>query len=99
MIDNNAEMSARLKALEEKKKALELELARLKEERDLAIRNSPVDLTQKDYFMSYTKKELLEIAKEMNLKIASSWKKSEVAEKITNNVLMSSWLTKKNAVT
>lgn len=46
MIDNNAEMSARLKALEEKKKALELELARLKEERDLAIRNSPVDLKE-----------------------------------------------------
>ena len=47
----------------------------------------PVHLTQKQFFMAYDKKELLRIAKGMNIRVTSAWKKSELAEIVANEVL------------
>ena len=44
--------------------------------------------------MTFSKEELVDLARDMRIRGASTWKKSELAERMSNEVLASSWLGK-----
>ena len=79
--------------IEKRIEVLEQELAKFenlpvqKKRKKPVMPEEPVHLTQKQFFMAYDKKELLKIAKGMNIRVTSAWKKSELAEIAANEVL------------
>ena len=79
--------------IEKRIEVLEQELAKFenlpmqKKQKKPVMPEEPVHLTQKQFFMAYDKKELLRIAKGMNIRVTSAWKKSELAEIAANEVL------------
>ena len=85
-----AERDKKEKQVEE----LKLQLKQLRSQEGLPEQKTPVRLTQKQAFMAFSKEELVDLARDMRIRGASTWKKSELAERMSNEVLAPSWLRK-----
>ena len=85
-----AERDKKEKQVEE----LKLQLKQLRSQGGLPEQKTPVRLTQKQAFMAFSKEELVDLARDMRIRGASTWKKSELAERMSNEVLASSWFGK-----
>ena len=79
---------------EKELKELKQQLKEQRSQRDKPKRRYPVRITQKQIFMTFSKEELVDLARDMRIRGASTWKKSELAERMSNEVLASSWLGK-----
>ena len=86
LINERAEIEKRIEVIEQELAKFE-NLPVQKKRKKPVMPEEPVHLTQKQFFMAYDKKELLRIAKGMNIRVTSAWKKSELAEIAANEVL------------
>ena len=94
LISERAKLISERTELERQIQELKREMDQSESLTDLSELSIPVRLTQKQFFMSFNKNELVDIAKGMNIRVNSTWKKSELVEITANEVLRPSWLKK-----
>lgn len=94
LISERAKLISERTELERQIQELKREMSQSESLDDLSGLSTPVRLTQKQFFMSFNKDELLDIAKGMKIRVNSTWKKSELIEITVNEVLSPSWFKK-----
>ena len=85
-------LAAQKKELEKELQRLKFQLRLLQESESEKPSTLPVYITQKEILLSYSKPDLLQMAKDRKLKCSASWRKEELAEKLANEMLTPSWL-------